>query len=257
MLKLDIGHIKDYMYCPYLYCKSYVTLERRHKWSSVSQWYEHAMRETVTRFFTGVMNSDIMNIRELKQAFGKIFIGTRNQLETLQMSTNVQRDVLANHEARAVTVLTRFLDRFGSLKQLGNVIAVNLEYELTVGETLISGTLPVIREFNGDIEMLDVRNDVTVYRRNTARKTVKFDPELLAAGMAFDEMFGDRSKLKSFKCYMLGTARLYNVSKRITQTERFTEAVLAVSKAIQHEIYYPVQNYNCMSCVYYDRCIAY
>ena len=263
---LDMGntHIKllNYM-CIYVHChaekvnfSTFYThthiIFRGFTYTSVTRLFEYAMQKAAYRFFWTEFSGEPLTIQQLRRSFGDLFIGRRSKKKTLTINTDNHRDVMAMHEQHGVNCINKFYKRF--VDDTGIPIIINTDYELVTGDVLLKGTLPVIREYNDEIELLDVRSDNTFFKRNTEWLIINHDIELIAAGLAFKQIF--QTDIKTFKVYMLTSGKIHTIQKDLTALERFYTTVNSVGKAILNGIYFPSYNYNCLNCAYYKKCIV-
>ena len=252
MITLDIQQIKDYMFCPESYRLSYVANQCPTQYSSVTRLYEYAMQSAAYRFFWSAFKGEPLSIGKLRKSFGDLFIGKRSKIETMAMNTDSKFEIAAMYEQRGAQSINEFYKRF--INDIGTPILINEDYELAVGGVLLKGSFPIIREYNGEIEMLDIRSDYTYFKRNTEWIIINHDISLIAAGLAFKQVF--QTDIKAIKVYMLGTGHIHTLHKKLTDLERFYTTVASVGRAIQHGIYFPSYNINCLNCAYYNKCVV-
>ena len=252
MIKLDIQHIREYTFCPESYRLSYVVNQCPTEFTSITRLYEYAIQRAAYRFFWSAFSGAPLTMGQLRKSFGDNFIGHRTKEETIAMNTNSNKDVAAMHEQRGVQSINKFYSRF--VDDMGTPILINEEYELTVGDVLLKGTFPIIREYADEIELLDIRCDHSYFKRNTEWMIINHDIALIAAGLAFKQIF--QTDIKTFKVYMLGSGKTHVIHKKLTDLERFYTTVTSVGKAIQNGIYFPSFNTNCLNCAYYNQCVV-
>jgi hypothetical protein len=240
------------MYCPESYRLSYVASELPSQYTSVTRLYEYAMQKAAYRFFWSAFAGEPLTMGQLRETFGQMFIGQRSKVRTIAMSTNPKADPATLYEQRGVESINRFYRRW--VDDIGTPIIINEDYELRVGDVLLKGTLPVLREYQNDIELLDFRSDYTYFKRSTEWMIMSHDIALIAAGLAFKHIFD--TDVKAFRVYMLGSGSTHIIQKKLTALERFHTTVTSVGRAIQNGIYFPSYNTNCLNCAYYQRCVV-
>lgn len=247
---LTLEQIRDYTYCPKFYKLCHVDDVMKSKDALIEYKFDTAMKQTANFFFYSIQDGTIPSIKDIRKKFGDLYIGNRTVSETAMLNKS-KRNLARILENRSIDMLSNFYNKFSV--EHGVPILVNKEYELKIGDTIVQGKFPIIRETNDkNIEILHFYVDSTMYLRETLPVTMKYDINITASALAFNTMYGN--KIDDHTYYGLYTGNEIKISKTKSDYKSFIQMVNGVSSAIQNNIFYPVWNNNCINCAYNKSC---
>lgn len=248
-MKLSIKQIKDYNYCPRMYKYAHVDGIYSGKITTVENFFDDCIKQTVYWFFYNIQDNIVPSIKEVKKKFGDLFVGSRSVGETIFMD-RIQRNTARALENKSIDMLKHFHDMYKD--NHGIPILVNKDYEIKIGNAMITGTIPIIRENRAQqIEMLSFYTD-SKNSKIVLASMIRYDIETTASSLAFKTLFNKIPDKHTY--YSLNSSEECNINKSPNQYQDFIEMIESISKAIQLELYHPVYNDNCIGCAYNKLC---
>ena len=247
---LTLDQIRDYTYCPKLCKLTYIDNLMKSRDALIELRFDTAMKQTANYFFYSVQDKTVPSIKDIRKKFGDLYIGNRTISETAMLNKS-RRNIARILENRSINMLSNFHSKFSV--EHGVPILINKEYELKIGNTLVKGTFPIIRETNDkEIEILHFYVDYSIYLRDTLPITVKYDPLITASSLAFKKLYG--STINCHTYYGMASGNQVRINKTKSDYKSFIQMVNGISSAIQNNIFYPVWNNNCINCAYNKIC---
>lgn len=248
---LTTEEIKDYQQCPMLYYYNHVAKAKPSKNSTIEKFALHSLNHTFLWFFNERMDGNAPSLKALRDKFGKIYIYDRSYAETMFLDARSKARVLEN---RCVKAISNFYNTF-SIDQ-GVPLLVNKPYELCFDDIRVKGTIPVIRETQfKDIQLISFTSDILIgnKRDSDCRIEVERDIDIIASSIAFKRIYDWEVDIHS--AYGLHYNNYYTCSVNGALMHNLSKIVKQVGKAIDQEIFYPVYNNKCTTCIYRSTCL--
>lgn len=248
-ITLSIQEVKDYLYCPKYYKLSHIDKVPQPSSANAERCFEESIRQTIFFFFNNIQASRVLSLAQLRKKFGDLYIGSRTVEETLFLSRS-WRNTARKLEKLGIPTIKNFYDRFSDSH--GFPIMVNKPYSLKIGNTTVTGHIPIIRETaNKKIEMLDIYVTTKRSDANTLQTLSELDISSTASMLAFKKLYGEDVNLSIYSPY---TKHMLSVTKSKKVYEVFFNLIKNVSTSMERNLYYPVLNQSCVSCIYNDKC---
>ncbi|MNQ36616.1 PD-(D/E)XK nuclease superfamily protein [compost metagenome] len=252
-MKLSIEQVIDYQRCPLLYKFRHIDdvdvrlnggPYRTPNQKYVAEYFDYAMHNVVYGIFHQFADGRYPNAYYVKKRWGQLWNAGRTK-EDIIIDTGSWRNDLRKREKQGLDSLLSVHSDFQS--NPGTPILIGKGYSIPVGNHELVGTIEMVREVDGIIELMDFKTDDRPIALH-----VKGDMAVTAASLAFRKLFG-------YKEERIAYYGLLSRKTQYTQRDKRDFALLErtvdnVARGIESGIIYPVMNSRCQECPFQKHC---
>lgn len=213
---------------------------------NIDDKYNDTVKSTIFSYFYKIQNKENATYSSLKRIFGNLWIGEKSVDEIIFKEPTSWRDKEDFYRKRGIKAFYKFHESFKN--DIKYPILINHDYEVKINKNLtIKGTIDLIREDNGDLELLDIRTGDTVSENSYINKNLR----IISSCYAFEKLFD--IKLKKVYSYGFDKNSLTIISKNNDYAE-FEKAIINIAKCIYNNLIYVSPGSHCIKCAYKNKC---
>jgi CRISPR/Cas system-associated exonuclease Cas4 (RecB family) len=259
-IKLDEFH--TYLHCPLK--QKFQFVDGIQMPSSLSVEFKKAVHKTILYFFHCASNGWVPKPAQMKdkwaqhweEASGNTVSGIADLLVTSQSLHSSRHSMKSPEHEKLKRLGFEMVHNFYHYNKdnPGNIIGVDMDYRIPIGNLTILGKFELIREIvdaeDGKryIEIVDFKTNAD----HIDPFLVKNDFNLTVASYAFRNLF--QSKEDRVKYHYLKTGRDIIIQKTEQDFKRMKSIIDGVYIGIQNKLHYPRQTHMCKTCEHKELC---
>lgn len=241
---MKVSVLEDFARCSVFYRFRHELGARIPKQAGIIEKWDSAMHQIAAYIFHQTQNGRYPSQYLVKQAWGRIWALGRTKEEILFYVTS-WRDEAKKRQRKGLDYALRLQEFYKP--NPGRPILVDYKYKVPFGKRELEGTIDLVREVDGVLELVDFRTDdrlITHFIRN--------DYAITAASWAVRQLLGrvpDRMVL-----HHLPTSQLIETTRTDEDYKALYRTMQAVERAIEGQLWIPVLNAACVTCPYLGPC---
>lgn len=262
-MEISVDQIHAYLHCPTKYKFEHV--DKIQGQPDKSAMFKKALHQTISYFFLSAMGSHLPSLGQMKDKWASIWQDMTNassSIENILLATSYavaptrgrtkERQPMDSQQIAGLEMIHNFY-HFNK-NNPGNVIAVDLEYRVPVGDVNVTGRFELIREI---VDSSDGKRYIEIVDFKTGSDsidafTVKHDLNLTLASYAFRNAF--HSTEDRLKYHYMKSGKDVITVRRENDFNRMKAIVSGVANGIQAKALYPRQTFMCKACPFVEMC---
>lgn len=254
-MEISINEIHTYLSCPLKYQLEHV--DKMKMTTPKSVLFKQGIHKTISYYFHAALNGWIPKLAQMKDKWANTWKeATQTTVDLFDVRNATYNARGRKPEDKLSTQGLEMIYNFYHFNKdnPGNIIAVDLDYRVPIGDVTVTGKFELIREI---VDAQDGKRYIEIVDFKTSSDEVepflvKNDFNLTVASYAFRNLF--QSKEDRIKYHYLKTGRDIIITKDENDYKRMKAIVTGVANSIKSESFYPRQTHMCKVCEFKDLC---
>jgi CRISPR/Cas system-associated exonuclease Cas4 (RecB family) len=248
-MRIDVKDLIEFLECPlrHKFRKEGAEPNRTlkgmgfHSGTPVYEEFDAAIHKIAHYVFQIYSNGRWPSTKTLAQKWGSIWVKERS----IDENTSWRNERLAN-ERRGFRWILKMAEKFRD--RPGTPLLIGKDYIVKIGNHELCGTIDLVRELDGEIEIVIFSTDDRARVLHSA-----VDLRATAASYAFRKLTGVPESRIIF--YGFQTAKMIETKRDERDFKALETTLDNVEKALASGIVYPVLNYKCYECPFEKHCM--
>ncbi|MFW6015865.1 MAG: hypothetical protein ACOCRK_05465 [bacterium] len=244
MSKFNITYdqLHDFIQCPLIYKFKYIEKIKKDK-NYIRNKVQKILIETIKEFYRVIQKEKrTMTFKELKTFWSSLYYKDSDISEVLFRSNDSKQKQIN----KAKKFLLNFHNRYSD--NPGVTIDINIPFNIKLPKIIISGEIPIVREINGNIDILFL--DYRKYNPDKFRGKNYMFFSLIS--YAYQNIF--KEKEDSITYYNASYDKIVKVSRSENDYKKAFNQINNISVIIDNELFYQHYDFECQGCPYQQEC---
>lgn len=242
---IDIQDIEDFIFCPVYY--KFKKLNIHTPYVDITKKYDEDIHKFTNGYNYFLETDGFINYDKVKQIFGSLWIGSKNQDDFIYIQTGDTNNTYANLRKKGIDNTLEFHDY--NLKNQYNPLCFNYKYKVPIMKNLyLTGTIDLIREKN---KKVDVVNYISRSNYHT-NINVTNNLESIAMAYAFRHIFNQNED--NLVLYLFDKRKEVNLSIDEHSFKKLKINVINIAKSINNNLIYFNSYDRCGRCPHSSTC---
>lgn len=235
---MDIDHIVDYLFCPIYYKLRKNNISTNH--IEYLTKYERDIKK-FTSSYNFKLASNTVSTGIVKQIFGKLWI---KEKDFVIADTSGCRNIYSDLRKKGISDTLFFHEAVK--KNPYTPLLINLDYSIPFGDMHLRGRIPLLREKDNKVELVDYLGTSKHYLSSSIKDNIN----TVAAYFALEYL--SEEKIDGVYIYVFDRRKYVEITN--IDTDKFYNNIINVTKAINSNIIYQGTYDRCFRCEYKKIC---